>query len=712
MSSRLAGLNWGWSRKAPAMFAGVFAMLAGSADPAAAQASWIEVTGPHVTVVSDAGDRRARDIAWQFEQVREAVARTFPWVRTETPVPLVVLAARSEASMRALAPRFWEGRQGSSLVSVSQRGRDRSYILLRADVRVEDREGINPYQNAYWAYAAAALNDTSDALPTWLVRGLSSVMSNILVRDDQVQVGRVLPQHLERLRTRSRMTLKEVLAFENTRGVPLDTLEALDAHAWAFVHFLAFAEAGANAPLLDAYVRAVLSGGDPATSLATTIGDVARFERPFAVYVGRALFGYVRIDIAARITREGLSVRQMPAGESAAVRASFHVAMQRPAEARALMAEADKAGPDGIADEARALAAEAEGRDDELTALLERAVTRPTASWYAPYRLATRLTTRGTPALERIETLLLQATSTHASADAAWAYLGEVQAALGRDDAAMASVQRAIALRPAWSGHRVSLARVLWRLDRRPDALRAAGSARAMARTASEREDAQRMLADLAKAANASARGTPAAAEPPTGTASAAAPSPPSATPEAPTPRVPGPSAAEPTGSTGPGAARVDVSTLMNRCLAANDTCEAALPAIVAECEAGGAMSRFACAFAGYALDAGLGVTAEPTRAARYYRMGCERGDQRACIRLASLKAAGSGVPRDVPAALAVLEAACAGGVLEACGRLALVLLNRSEPGDVDRARSLLRTACEAGDEPSCTLQKQLPPGA
>jgi TPR repeat protein len=76
--------------------------------------------------------------------------------------------------------------------------------------------------------------------------------------------------------------------------------------------------------------------------------------------------------------------------------------------------------------------------------------------------------------------------------------------------------------------------------------------------------------------------------------------------------------------------------------------------------------------------------------------------------RLASLQANGNGVPRDMPAALAVLEPACAGGVLEACGRLALVLLNRGEQGDRDRARSLLETACGAGDQPSCTLLKQL----
>jgi hypothetical protein len=503
--------------------------------------------------------------------------------------------------MRALAPQYWESGDGSSVAATWRQGRDHSYVLLRADLRGEDREGINPYQGAYFAYSASALRDTSAALPAWLVRGLSSVMSNILVREDQVQVGRVLPQHLQRLRTRARMTLKEVVSVDLSSNPPLDTLTSVDAHAWAFVHFLAFSEEGAHAPLLDAYVRAVLSGGDPATSLASTIGDVSRFETPFAVYVSRAVFGYVRFDIAARITREGLKVREMPAGESAALRASFHVATQRPAEARALIAQADKAGPDGIADEARALAAEAE-REGEVTALLERAVTR--TSWYPHARLR-RGSHQGTAALGRIERSCWT-TSRNASADAAWA-CSAVQAA-GRGDAALASVQRAIKLRPAWSGYRISLARVLRRLDRLPEALRAAGSARAMARTASEREDAQRMLADLAKQANAPTEPSPPTAAPVTDLTDTAtlapSPAPEPATREATKPAAAEPSAAMPTGPTAPDAARVDVSSLMNRCVTANETCEAALPAIVADCEAAGATSHFACALPARSMSA------------------------------------------------------------------------------------------------------------
>ena len=102
----------------------VFALaLVASAAPAAAQRSWVEVSAPHLTVVSDAGAGRARDVAWQFEQIREALARTFPWVRLTASRPLVVVAARNATTMRTLAPGLWErGRDGNLFVSSTATG--------------------------------------------------------------------------------------------------------------------------------------------------------------------------------------------------------------------------------------------------------------------------------------------------------------------------------------------------------------------------------------------------------------------------------------------------------------------------------------------------------------------------------------------------------------------------------------------------------------
>ena len=473
------------------------------AAPVSAQRVWVEARGPNVTVISDAGAGRARDVAWQFEQVREAVSRIFPWVRSQSSKPLMVLAARNETSMRALAPAYWEKTRETTLASVTSSGFDRAYTLLRSDLTTDDREGINPYESAYWGYASQALLDTSRAWPSWLLRGIAAVISNTLVRNDEIQLGRVLQQHLNYLRGRGRMPLKDVVSVVTGADPRYDQagfLPALDAHAWAFVHFLIWADQGAHQAGLNQYIAGVLQGADPVTSVAATLGDVSRFDTAFNVYVNRDLFGFTKFETSAKLSREGFEVRDLPPAESAAVRAAFHVAMGRPTEAKALAAEAQTLEPAGVADEVAALLADGDDRDDDLRASLEKAVGQRYASWYVPYRLATLLpTTQGSTALERIESLLTRATALNPNADSAWAYLGEIMAALDRGDGALEAVGRATRLMPASSAHRVSMARVLRALNRPQEALKAAGIARALAKTPEDRTRATGMLSELAR---------------------------------------------------------------------------------------------------------------------------------------------------------------------------------------------------------------------
>ena len=51
------------------------------------------------------------------------------------------------------------------------------------------------------------------------------------------------------------------------------------------------------------------------------------------MYVNRDLFGFTKFETSAKLSREGFEVRELAAAESAVVRAAFHVAMRRPAEA-------------------------------------------------------------------------------------------------------------------------------------------------------------------------------------------------------------------------------------------------------------------------------------------------------------------------------------------------------------------------------------------
>lgn len=482
-------------------------VLAGS-KPSRAADSWIEIKSAHFTVLSNASDGTTRTLAWQFEQIRSAVAALWPWARVDFSKPFQIIAVKDENSMKALAPSYWEQRGGIRPASVWVSGADQHYVLLRADIRSEDRDTLNPYTNAYWVYVSTVLQATfGRRLPLWFHIGLSEVMSNTIVRDRFVLLGPIIPWHLRRLNSQARMSVAELVKTtrDSREYKEAERRYLLDAESWAFVHFLVFGEKGAHQKQLARYGGLLREGTDPTPAFKEAFGSIQDYEKPFVDYIRQSIFGYVRVDIDAGVKREDFAVRPVPPAEAAAARAAFHVAMARPAEARAALDEARNADPAAAAPAVAAgLLLQAEGKRNEARAAFGKAVELGTASAYAHYWFA-RLSWLGDEpdpdTMTKIEKSAARAAALNPRDADAYAYLAEVQAALKRPrDTVAAVIRRAIRLEPKESRHHLTAARVFWRLEMDEDARTAVDTALSLAQDEAERDEAERMMKFLKEA--------------------------------------------------------------------------------------------------------------------------------------------------------------------------------------------------------------------
>jgi hypothetical protein len=112
--------------------------------------------------------------------------------------PVVIFAARDENTMKGLGPEVWETKGGMRPSSVFVGGPDRHYVALRADVNEPDSLKANPYFQSYWSYVYITLDSSFEReLPMRLGRGLSDVFANTIVREKDIQVGGVVPWHLQ-----------------------------------------------------------------------------------------------------------------------------------------------------------------------------------------------------------------------------------------------------------------------------------------------------------------------------------------------------------------------------------------------------------------------------------------------------------------------------------------------------------------------------------
>ena len=67
--------------------------------PAAAEPSpWLEIHSAHFTVITDAGDKKGREVALRFEQMRAVFATLLGKEHLNQSIPLTILAFKNDKS--------------------------------------------------------------------------------------------------------------------------------------------------------------------------------------------------------------------------------------------------------------------------------------------------------------------------------------------------------------------------------------------------------------------------------------------------------------------------------------------------------------------------------------------------------------------------------------------------------------------------------------
>lgn len=470
--------------------------------PAAVADTWHRVASPNFTVVSNAGEGAARNVAWQFEQIRSAVQAGWSWARAELDRPFLVFALKNENTMKTFAPAYWEARAAVKPSSVAAPGQDRYYVLLRTDVRNDSAEGVSPYQSAYWNYTSLVLSDRFEGLlPLWFGRGLSAVLSNTIVTNKEVQFGRAIPWYLAEIQRGGRLSLSELFAMTRQSPAYLNQIERrrFDAQTWALVHFLVFGDAdlAASGARVNEVVRLTIAGMPSDQAMTQVYGSLDVLDEAYRRYVGRGLFRSVGLKVNAEFDKDGFGASQVSAAEAAALRAGYLVTTNRVGEARAAIDEAKALDPDlAEAFQAEGRLADRERDTETGKAAYEQAVALGASNFYPYLRLANLMPRQGASAedLSRTRQLLEQAVERNPASGLAYQSLGNVLLQMNDSAAAVVALQKGAAIDPLQLNAHFNLANALLRVGQREAALAEARAALGLARTEQQRQLVQRLL--------------------------------------------------------------------------------------------------------------------------------------------------------------------------------------------------------------------------
>jgi hypothetical protein len=195
-------------------------VLAASAD-AAEPSPWLEIHSTHFTVITDAGEKKGKEVALRFEQMRAVFGTLLMKDRINQPEPLTILAFKNDKTYYQSAPL----RRGQPIAvpGFFVPGDDQDFFVLNLFEEESWRAVAHNYAHLLLNYNYPAKSDGSS--PGWFDEGLAEYFSSIRLNDKNYEIGGDPELH-------SRFTEDLLQNQQEVRSPPKSLTELLSGQVW------------------------------------------------------------------------------------------------------------------------------------------------------------------------------------------------------------------------------------------------------------------------------------------------------------------------------------------------------------------------------------------------------------------------------------------------------------------------------------------------
>jgi tetratricopeptide (TPR) repeat protein len=446
--------------------------LRSGAAPADKPETWIEAATPHFTVMSDDGERTARRIAQQFEQIRILYSKALsPNLRLDPGIPIVILAARNEKSLSQILPEYWAQKGHTHPPGLFLPGSERNYIALRTDM-----EGEFPYLIVYHEYVHLIVNLNYQHIPLWLNEGYATFLGSAKLLPKSGRLG--LPNE------------SELNVLQQTKLLPLEVLfrvgpdspyyneekktNVFYAESWALVHYLITDASRQKDHQLGKYITLMESGNDPVDAAKSAFGDLGQLKKQLDSYVSRTAYAMFVVSLPDPVDSNSFPVRVVPPAEVQATLGEFDISRRQFETARAKIEEALRVDPNSAAaQESMGLLLFREEKRSEAQKYFSRAAALDSKSALAYFYDGMLLVSGGAEEedMDEAQAALEKAVALKPELAPAWDALASLYAIDPQNmNKARDAAERAVKAMPGDPRYRFNLAVVLLRMGKFEDA--------------------------------------------------------------------------------------------------------------------------------------------------------------------------------------------------------------------------------------------------
>lgn len=138
---------------------------------------WVEVHSTHFAVLTDAGEKRGREVALRMEQMRAVFSQLLGKDKLKMSVPITVIALKSDKQYGTVAPL-----KQTMAASFYVPGTDRVYIVLNLFE-------VDPWRAVAHALGHYYMNYNYPPAQGWFDEGLAEYFGSVRVDNKQVEIG-------------------------------------------------------------------------------------------------------------------------------------------------------------------------------------------------------------------------------------------------------------------------------------------------------------------------------------------------------------------------------------------------------------------------------------------------------------------------------------------------------------------------------------------
>lgn len=365
---------------------------------------WLQVRSENFIVVTNAGEKKARELVKELETVR-IVFRIALRGGPEGGPPLEVLAAKNDKTLERLLPQT-AGDDKWLPSGVFFRTPDKNWIVLDLDAR-----GDNKYTTVYHEYFHALAMPAAPMAPLWFHEGMAGLWENLRINKKDVDVARPSQLYIEILNNVPLMSLRDLVLVDQRSPEyrESDRATIFYAQSWALAHYIFMSdETGTLSRGVGPYIESLRQGADPLTAFSAAFADIDEMETKLRGYLRRIQFNILRMARPPAIEDDALTTESLSTGEYHAKIGSYlaHIGELDDAVPHIESALAAN-GNDAVARESMGIVEFQRGRYEEALPSFEKAAAldggRYLTRFYLAMLLAVSATTDGELASARTQ---------------------------------------------------------------------------------------------------------------------------------------------------------------------------------------------------------------------------------------------------------------------------------------------------------------------